>query len=188
MTIAPPGSPAAATLEDGRPRAIHEQRFTRPDGTEALVDYTVTPLRDGDEIEGATFVFRDVSDRVRAQRRTEAEHAASRVLAEATNVERAAADLVRAVGDGARLARRDRLAARRRRPADAGDVGADEEMLDAIRGVGGDRRTFARGEGLVGEAWASRAPVWVPDVTQDERPRARSCCRSTSARSSRCRS
>ena len=169
MTIAPPGSPAAATLEDGRPRTIHEQRFTRPDGTEALVDYTVTPLRDGDEIEGATFVFRDVSDRVRAQRRTDAEHAASRVLAEATNVESAAADLVRAVGDalGWRVVTVWML---ERGALHMQAMWArDESMLDAIRGVGGDTRTFGRGEGLVGEAWEARAPVWVPDVAEDER-------------------
>jgi signal transduction histidine kinase/DNA-binding response OmpR family regulator len=169
MTIAPPGSPAAATLEDGRPRSVHEQRFKRADGTEALVDYTVTPLLDGDRIEGATFVFRDVSDRMRARWRTEAEHAAARVLAEATNIERAAEDLVCAVGtalgwrvvtvwlvDGTVL-RMQALWA------------ADDEMREAIVGVGGDRRTFARGAGLVGEAWASRAPIWIPDVGQDER-------------------
>jgi signal transduction histidine kinase/DNA-binding response OmpR family regulator len=171
MTIAPPGSPAAATLEDGQPRAVNEQRFTRPDGTEALVDYTVTPLLDGDRIEGATFVFREVSDRMRARWRTEAEHAAARVLAEATDIERAAEDLVRAVGtalgwrvvtvwlvDGSVLRMRALWA-------------ADDEMREAIRGVGGDRRTFARGEGLVGEAWASRAPIWIPDVGEDERTR-----------------
>ena len=92
---------------------------------------------------------------MRAQRRTEAEHAASRVLAEATNVESAAADLVRAVGDALGWRVVTVWLLERRRPAHAGDVGRDESMLDAIRGVGGDTRTFGRGEGLVGEAWAS---------------------------------
>jgi signal transduction histidine kinase/CheY-like chemotaxis protein/HPt (histidine-containing phosphotransfer) domain-containing protein len=114
---------------------------------------------------------REHTERIRAHWRTEAEHAASRVLAEATNIERAATDLVGAIGralgwrvvtvwlvDGGVL-RMQALWA------------ADDEMRDAIRSVGGDRRTFARGEGLVGEAWASREPVWVPDVTKDERTR-----------------
>ncbi len=164
--FAPEGTPVHATLRDGRPREAHGHRLPRPDGSYTLVDYTVTPRGSG---EGATIVFRDVSDRIRAQWRTEAEHAASRVLAEATNIERAAKDLVRAVGtalgwrvvnvwllDGGVLRMQAMWA-------------ADEEILEAIRGVGGDRRTFTRGEGLVGEAWAIREPVWVPDVTKDER-------------------
>ena len=40
LTLAPPGSPAAATLEDGRARVVHEQRLARP-GHAALLDYTV---------------------------------------------------------------------------------------------------------------------------------------------------
>ena len=99
---------------------------------------------------------------MRAQRRTEAEHAASRVLAEATNVERAAADLVRAVGDalGWRVVtvwllergvlRMQAMWAPRRR-----DAGRDPRRRRGHEDVRARRRPGRRGLG-------ARAPVWVP--------------------------
>ena len=47
------GSPAAATLQDGRTARVARAAVARArTAREALVDYTVTPLRDGDAIEG----------------------------------------------------------------------------------------------------------------------------------------
>ena len=111
------------------------------------------------------------------------------MLAEATNVESAAADLVRAVGDalGWRVVdvwlldggvlRMQAMWAR------------DEEMLDAIRGVGGDTRTFARGEGLVGEAWERARRSGCADVSEDERTAGREAAAAAVPHDrSRCRS
>ena len=169
-SAAPPGSPAFQTLADGRRREGHAHPSRRPDGTQALVDYTVTPLRESERIVGATIIFRDVSERARRERRTEAEHAAGRVLAEATSISDAAERLSRAVCealgwsfgavwllDGSVLRMTSMWS-------------PDPDLLDAIREAGGDQKAFARGEGFVGTAWSERAPVWIGDLGGDERP------------------
>ncbi len=164
-----PDSAVLATLNDGRERQVEGEAIPRPGVRQALIDYKVTPVWRGDRIIGATVVFRDVSERARAARRIEAEHAAGRVLAEATSVEEAAPRLTQAVCEALRW-----------------EVGAlwltdggvlrmeamwspHEKTLAAIRAAGGHVMTFARGEGLVGSAKAQRAPVWVRDIQQDER-------------------
>ena len=157
-------SPVFQTLQ-GRQAPRHAER--RADAAQGrrrstIVDYTVTPLRSGRRgSTGATVVFRDVSERARAERRTAAEHAAARVLAEATSVAERRAALAHEVCaaldwefggvwllDGGVL----RM---------SGDVvAARRDARAAIRAVGGDAMTFGRGEGLVGAAWAgARAGV-----------------------------
>jgi PAS domain S-box-containing protein len=164
-----PDSAVLATLTDGEEREVDSEAIPRPDGRQALIEYKVTPVRRGELIVGATLVFRDVSERALVARRTEAEHAASRVLAEATSIEEAAPRLAQAVCE-----------------AFGWELGAiwladngvlrmeamwspNEETLTAIRHAGGDAMTFTRGEGLVGSAKAQRAPVWIRDVQSDVR-------------------
>ncbi len=164
-----PDSAVLATLNDGQEREIEGEAIPRPDDRQTLIDYKVTPVRRGERIVGATVVFRDVSERARAARRTEAEHAAGRVLAEATSAEEAAPRLAEAVcqalgwevgaiwlADGGVL----RMEAM---------WSPHDETLAAIRAAGGDEMTFTRGQGLVGSAKAKRAPVWVRDIQADER-------------------
>jgi signal transduction histidine kinase/DNA-binding response OmpR family regulator len=43
------------------------------------------------------------------------------------------------------------------------------DLLAAIDDVGGNRVALGRGEGLVGMAWAARAPVWIADAHNDKR-------------------
>lgn len=60
-----------AVLGEGRPWHSEDQVFSRADGTLFPVSYTATPvLRDG-QIDGAVFVFQDLTERVRAQRELE---------------------------------------------------------------------------------------------------------------------
>jgi PAS domain S-box-containing protein len=61
-----PGSEIAQTLEDGEVRHVSDAFLTRGDGTHVPVDYIVTPMKDGDGIEGAVVAYRDVSDRQQA--------------------------------------------------------------------------------------------------------------------------
>jgi PAS domain S-box-containing protein len=162
-------SPIMATLSDGQRRTGHSQPMPRQDGSRTLVDFTITALRTGDRIDGVTVVFRDVSDRARAERRTAAEHAAARVLAQASSVREATAALAREVCsaldwefgsiwliDGGLL----RMSAK---------WSPHEATLAAIGAAGGETMAFARGDGLVGAAWADRGPVWIEDVLEDKR-------------------
>ncbi|WP_053225689.1 hybrid sensor histidine kinase/response regulator [Solirubrobacter soli] len=167
-----PDTPAVATLRDGQRHEGSSRAFTRDDGTRTVVDYVVTPLTKSGRVVGATVMFRDVSERARAERRSKAEHAAARVLAEATSVSEATDQLSHAVCealgwefggvwllDGSTLRMTSMWS-------------PHTELLDKIREVGGNRVTFARGEGFVGAAWAARTPIWVADVQGDDRPNA----------------
>ena len=126
-------------------------------------------MRRGDRVIGVTSVFRDVSDRVRAERRTDAEHAATRVLAAGSSVEEVAPALVRQVCEALQW----KIGA-------LWLVGSGKlhleaywsprtETVEAIKAAGGDEITFARGEGLAGTVWAERAPQWVLDIAEDPR-------------------
>ena len=59
--------PIHATLADGRVHRIADEVFWRGDGTSFPVEYTSTPIREGDEIVGAVVTFRDATDRKAAE-------------------------------------------------------------------------------------------------------------------------
>ncbi|WP_334110272.1 PAS domain S-box protein [Thermodesulfitimonas autotrophica] len=59
--------PVHATLRDGQPRSVTGEVFWRKDGSSFPVDYTCTPVREGEKIVGAVVVFRDVTARQRAE-------------------------------------------------------------------------------------------------------------------------
>ena len=56
-----------ATLEDGIAYGVSDEVFWRKDGTSFPVEYTSTPIREQDEVTGAVLVFRDITERVRAE-------------------------------------------------------------------------------------------------------------------------
>jgi len=55
--------PIYLTLQDGMPRKIDDDCYWRKDGSAFSVEYTTTPIKDGDRIIGAVNVFRDISSR-----------------------------------------------------------------------------------------------------------------------------
>jgi PAS domain S-box-containing protein len=65
--LAPDECPILGVVRTGRARARSDDRFVAQDGTRFPVDYTATPiLRDG-EPQGVVVVFRDVTERKRAE-------------------------------------------------------------------------------------------------------------------------
>jgi PAS domain S-box-containing protein len=56
-----------ATLEDGTVYRVSDEFFWRKDGTGFPVEYTSTPILDGDDLCGAVLVFRDITERVETQ-------------------------------------------------------------------------------------------------------------------------
>ncbi|MDD5296152.1 MAG: ATP-binding protein [Rhodocyclaceae bacterium] len=59
--------PTAATLTDGKVRHIQEDLFWKKDGSSLPVEVTVAPLHDDDVIIGAVNVFRDITERKKAE-------------------------------------------------------------------------------------------------------------------------
>ncbi len=55
------------TLQDGKPRAITDDIFWRPDGTWFPVEYVVTPIYEDTAITGAVITFQDVTERKRLE-------------------------------------------------------------------------------------------------------------------------
>ena len=59
--------PIHASIRDGRVHRGTREVFWKKDGTSFPVEYVSTPIREGDSLVGAVVVFRDVSDRTRAE-------------------------------------------------------------------------------------------------------------------------
>lgn len=56
-----------ATIEDGATYSVSDELFWRKDGTGLPVEYTSTPIREGEQVVGAVLVFRDITERQQAQ-------------------------------------------------------------------------------------------------------------------------
>jgi diguanylate cyclase (GGDEF)-like protein/PAS domain S-box-containing protein len=59
--------PCAGGLEQGAARTVGDEVFWRSDGTSFPVEYTVTPISEGDALTGALVVFRDITERRRIE-------------------------------------------------------------------------------------------------------------------------
>ncbi len=59
--------PCTGTLEQGIPRTVCHEVFWRRDGASFPVEYTTTPISEGDTVTGALVVFRDITERRRIE-------------------------------------------------------------------------------------------------------------------------
>ncbi|MDA0174395.1 response regulator [Solirubrobacter taibaiensis] len=165
--VADPDGKPVATLRDGQTRHVDSEIYQGADGIERVFRYTITAVRRGDRVAGITSVFRDVSQRVKGERRIAAEHAAARVLAVTSSIEEAAPKLAEAVCDALRwevgavwLVDGGELRLAAFWSPRAAMVEAISARLDEL--------AFKRGDGLAGKAWATGAPVWATDAQHDE--------------------
>ncbi len=139
----------------------------RRDGSELPVELTVTALKEGDAPLFNAFVV-DITERKRGEQRVAAQHAATRILAEASTLAEAAPKLLRTVGEALGYAvgalwTVDRAGGVMR----CGDVWrsageAAPEFAALTRKV-----VFAPGVGLPGRVWLSGEAAWIPDVSTD---------------------
>jgi signal transduction histidine kinase len=143
------------------------------DGTWIMVNGR--PLRDGrGEISGGVVVFHDITRRKMFESRLAAQYATTRVLAESGSMNEAAPKLLQAICEGLRW--------------DFGNLWSTDPRAGVLRCVTTSSPTspearrfaagmrdisFASGEGLPGQIWASRRPTWIRDFSGDPRmPRA----------------
>ncbi|MBF0624579.1 MAG: PAS domain S-box protein [Magnetococcales bacterium] len=64
----PENCPVYAAFRDGQSHSVDDEVFWRRDGSAFPVEYTSTPIRDGDALTGAVVVFRDISQRKAEER------------------------------------------------------------------------------------------------------------------------
>jgi len=160
---------AAANLRQvgqGRRLENHETVRTRKDGTQIDISLSISPLPDASgRVTAVAKIARDITPRKSDERRLAAEHAVTRALAESTNLDGAAPEILRTIGETL-----------------GGDLGVLWEVSpdpDRLRCAAvwrppgqpateferhGPRISLARGEGLPGRAWDTGRPAWVPDA------------------------
>jgi two-component system CheB/CheR fusion protein len=147
----------------------------RKDGTLLNVSLTVSPIKHTDgRVVGASKIARDISERVRSDRRRLAQYTVASLLAGSWTLDEAAPAILQSIasiGDWvyAGLWLYDETIARLRCRA-FWEVGSDKfkklgELSQAVQ--------FQMGEGLPGRVWQSNNPAWIPDVAADKNfPRA----------------
>ena len=158
----------AEALRGGR-RYDVEYRVVRPDGEVRFVRSEGDVVRDeAGQLRRVFGTVQDITERKRAEQRRMAQHTVTHILAEATTLEEATPNILRAVCDclgwdlGA-LWRRDR---------EAGVLRCIEmwhkESVEVPDFEAASREsTLKPGVGLPGRAWLSRKPAFIPDVVQD---------------------
>jgi diguanylate cyclase (GGDEF)-like protein/PAS domain S-box-containing protein len=163
---------AHVALLDAR-RPFRDMELCRLDdaGRKVWVNVSGEPVFDaGGAFTGYRGVGKDITERKRAEQMQTLEHMISRCLATADSVSAALKAAIRAICDTegwecGRYLRVDEQAGLLRSFEFWSVSGPEiERYVDDSR-----RMVYGRGVGLVGEVWQSGAPLWIPDITQDER-------------------
>jgi PAS domain S-box-containing protein len=160
---------AAAALLRGGPRYDVEYRIIRPDGTERAIhsqgevawDDSGRPLRQFG-------VLQDITERKEAEQRLVVEHAVAQILADAATIEDAAPKILQTIceslgWDLGTLWRIDDQAGVLRCAVLWRKQSVEAAQFEAATRAS----TFAPGDALPGQVWASGVAACIPDVTQD---------------------
>jgi PAS domain S-box-containing protein len=141
----------------------------RKDGTEIITETSISGVN-VDGIWHAICIFRDITERKRAEQMRALEHAVARCLDTADNTSGALVAVIRAVcaaqgWDCGRFLRVDGAAGVLRLDAFWSVPDASiQTFLAASREF-----TYAPGVGMSGKAWQSGQPLWIADITKDAR-------------------
>jgi PAS domain S-box-containing protein len=147
-------------IADGTVHYLHSIGHPRLDKTGALVEYAGTVV--------------DVTERKRAEQRLLVQYRVSRILAEAATLDEATPEILQAVceclgWDSGSLWRIDGEAGVLRHVERWHAPSVVAPQFDAAIRLS----TFRPGSGIPGRAWASRAPIFIPDIAQDPEARYR---------------
>jgi diguanylate cyclase (GGDEF)-like protein/PAS domain S-box-containing protein len=160
---------------------LSERQYLRKDGSVITVDRTVSLVRDASgRPEYFIRIMEDISERKRTERQREMEHAVTRALAQASSVAEVMPRLLGIICEGLEWAygahwQHDEHAGllRIREMWHAG--GAEvAEFVAASRGRATEAPAWGRGAagsgagGVVRNVWRAGAPVWFPDVLEQE--------------------
>jgi PAS domain S-box-containing protein len=155
----------AKSLAAGRDTFIFENRFRCKDGSYKWLRWTGAVRAEKGVIYA---IARDVSPRKREEARLAAQHAVTRVLAEAPTLANAGSRILQAVCEslGWEAAAIWQVDSKERglRCVEAWQI-LPQNLSDFDRST--RTRTFARGAGLPGRVWAQAEPVCIEDVALD---------------------
>jgi PAS domain S-box-containing protein len=155
------------TGESGLLNRRQEATVRRADGSELPVEVAVTTFVHGGK-QNFTAYLRDTSDRRREERRQAAQHAATRLLAEATSVGEAVPRLFEVLGesldwDVLSLWRVDTEA----RALDCAFTWGRSHLAGGAFAEVSRRTRFLPGIGVPGRAWSQRQAVWLADAAAE---------------------
>ena len=146
----------------------------RADGSEILVELAITAF----EVDGGPFFtahLRDITERVRIEKRRAAQYTVGSLLAGSWTLKEAGAQILEAIassGDwvhGSIWVYDESAGVLRCKTTWHPPTERMEKFAEVSRSI-----KFARGEGLPGRVWVSKKPTWIEDVTIDTNfPRAR---------------
>jgi PAS domain S-box-containing protein len=156
-------------MRTGQPMVNREEPMIRPDGRPIWVWKTKVPLREhGGGITGLVAITSDVTEHKQAEQHLVAQHAVTRVLAEAPTLDEATPKILQALCEGLGW--------------DFGELWIPDwhqNVLHCIktwRAPHLDLHEFdaaisemflSPGVGVPGRVWSSAKPAWIPDVTHD---------------------
>ncbi len=158
--------PAYAALRDGAVHRVFGEVYWRRDGTSFPVEYVTTPIRKGSEIVGTVTVFRDVTERQKAESELALLQTVAAAISRAGDIDTALSVALEKVCTAAGWAMGQAW-------VPYGDAGRyrcspawyGSPQLDSFRAAN-QEVTFGPGEGLVGQVVSSRRALWVPDLGQ----------------------
>ena len=158
-------------LQRGEPLNDHETVRLHKDGTRINVSVSTTVMRDAaGQPTGFISLATDITERKRAERRLQMEHAVTRILEESRTVEDALPQVIRTMAEASGWVYGARWeldkAANLLRCMETWCVDAPEVRefmaLSRLR-----TQTPGASKGPIHKVWGSNAPVWIADVAQD---------------------
>jgi diguanylate cyclase (GGDEF)-like protein/PAS domain S-box-containing protein len=158
-------------LQRGEPLSDHETVRLHKDGTRINVSISTTVMRDAaEQPTGFISLATDITERKRAERRMQMEHAVTRILEESHTVEDALPQVIRTMAEASGWVYGARWeldkAANLLRCMETWCVDAPEVRefmaLSRLR-----TQTPGASKGPIHQVWGSNAPVWIADVAQD---------------------
>jgi PAS domain S-box-containing protein len=165
-------SHAATCLDDvGRPHSW-EIRKIRKDGTVLWVRENAKAVQRSGHDAVVLIACEDITERKRGERRMAAAYAVTRVLAEADSLTTASPDMLRAIGenlewDWGALWSFDWEREQEGAPLRCDCLWRAPDIETTEFATVSRERSFAAGEGLVGQVWRSAKPIWMVDATTE---------------------
>jgi PAS domain S-box-containing protein len=147
-----------------------ELRFRRRGGERIEVLFQVTPLRDSfGNVTGWVSSASDITQRKRAEVRLAAEHAITRILANAQSLDEAAPGMVQVLLDSLEMDFGAFWVLDQKRGVLHASVMTLRNQSPSLKGFLEESRrfSFTQGACLPGRVWQRRRPVWLADVLPD---------------------